>query len=119
MTRVVAMVEQAVSALCLSPLRKADESDLSLRVFLRVLRFFSLSNINTLRPRSHGTGSVWSPINLKSLKTIMTLEFVIILQNLIKAYHRKSDKSKYDRKLTEPDVETTLIRSRVNGVSAR
>ena len=27
----------------------------------------------------------------------MTLKFVIILQNLIKAYHRKSGKSKYDR----------------------
>ena len=57
-------------------------------------------------------------INLKSLKTSMTLKFVIILQNLIiKAYHRKSGKSKYDRKLTEPNVETTQIRSRVNGVS--
>ena len=55
-------------------------------------------------------------INLKSLKTSMTLKFVIILQNLIKAYHRKSGKSKYDRKLTELDVETTRIRSRVNGV---
>ena len=46
----------------------------------------------------------------------MTLKFVIILQNLIKAYHRKSGKSKYDRKLTKLDVETTWIRSRVNGV---
>ena len=55
-------------------------------------------------------------INLKSLKTSMTLKSVIILQNLIKAYHRKSGKSKYDRKLTELDVETTRIRSRVNGV---
>ena len=55
-------------------------------------------------------------INLKSLKTSMTLKFVIILQNLIKAYHRKSGKSKYDRKLTEIDVLTTRIRSRVNGV---
>ena len=33
----------------------------------------------------------------------MTLKFVIILQNLIKAHHRKSGKSKYDRKLTELD----------------
>ena len=41
----------------------------------------------------------------------MTLKFVIILQNLIKAYHRKSGKSKY-RKLTELDVETKRIRSR-------
>ena len=58
-------------------------------------------------------------MNLKSLKTSMTLKFVIILQNLIKAYHRKSGKSKYDHKLTEllVDVETTRIRSRVNGVS--
>ena len=46
----------------------------------------------------------------------MTLKFVIILQNLVKAYHRKIGKSKYDRKLTELDVETTQIRSRVNGV---
>ena len=46
----------------------------------------------------------------------MTLKFVIILQNLIKAYHRKSGKSKYDRKLTELDVETTRIRSRVNEI---
>ena len=45
----------------------------------------------------------------------MTLKFVIILQNLIKAYHRKSGKSKYDRKLTKLDVETTRIRSRANG----
>ena len=50
-------------------------------------------------------------INLKSLKTSMTLKYVIILQNLIKAYHRKSGKSKNDRKLTELDVETTRIRS--------
>ena len=55
-------------------------------------------------------------INLKSLKTSMTLKFVIILKNLIKAYHRKSGKSKYDRKLTEIDVLTTRIRSLVNGV---
>ena len=58
-------------------------------------------------------------INLKILKMSMTLKFVIILQNLIEAYHRKSGKSKYDRKPTELDVETTRIRSRVNGVSNR
>ena len=58
-------------------------------------------------------------INLKSLKTCMTLKFVIILQNLIKVYHRKSGKSKYDRKLTELDVETTRIQSHVNGVLGR
>ena len=50
------------------------------------------------------------------IKTSMTFKFVIILHNLIKAYHRKSGKSKYDRKLTELDVEATRIRSRVNGV---
>ena len=55
-------------------------------------------------------------INLRSLKTSMTLKFVIILQTLIKAYRRKSGKSKYDRKLTELDVETTRIWARVNGV---
>ena len=55
-------------------------------------------------------------INLNSFKTSMTLKFVIILQNLIKAYHRKSGKSKYDRKLTELDVETARIRSCVNRV---
>ena len=52
-------------------------------------------------------------INLKCLKTSMTLKFVIILQNSIKAYHRKSGKSKYDRKLTELGFETTRIRSRI------
>ena len=46
----------------------------------------------------------------------MTLKFVIILQNLIKTYHRKSGKSKCDRKVTELNVEITPIRSRVNGV---
>ena len=55
-------------------------------------------------------------INLKRLKTSMSPKFFIILQNLIKAYHRKSGKNKYDRKLTELDVETTQIWSRVNGV---
>ena len=38
----------------------------------------------------------------------MTLKFVIILQNLIKAYHTQSGNSKYDRKLTELDVEMCL-----------
>ena len=72
---------------------------------------------HNFRPRSHGTSPYGHRINLKSLKTSMTLIFVIILQNLIKAYHRKRGKSKYDRKLTELNVETTRIRSRVNGVS--
>ena len=46
----------------------------------------------------------------------MTLKFVIILQNLIKTCHRKSGKSKCDRKVTKLNVEITRIRSRVNGV---
>ena len=65
-----------------------------------------------------GTDPYGHHIKLESLKTSMTLKFVIILQNLIKAYHRKSGKSKYDRKLTELDVNTTRIRSRANGVLA-
>ena len=56
-------------------------------------------------------------INLTSFKTSMTLKFVIILQNLIKTYHRKSGKSNCDRKVTKLNVEITRIRSRVNGVS--
>ena len=55
-------------------------------------------------------------INLTSFKTSMTVKFVIILQNLTKTYHRKSGKSKCDRKVTELNVEITRIRSRVNGV---
>ena len=47
-------------------------------------------------------------INLTSFKTSMTLKFVIILQDLIKTYHRKSGKSKCDRKVTELNVEITL-----------
>ena len=56
-------------------------------------------------------------INLTSFKTSMTLKFVIILEDLIKTRHRKSGKSKCDRKVTELNVEITRIRSRVNGVS--
>ena len=56
-------------------------------------------------------------INLSSFKTSVALKFAIILQNLIKTSHRKSGKSKYDRKLTKLDVVTTWIRYRVNGVS--
>ena len=63
-----------------------------------------------------GPDSYGHHINLKRLKTSMTLKFVIILQNLIKAYHRKSGKSKYDRELTELDVGTTRNWSRMNGV---
>ena len=55
-------------------------------------------------------------VNLTSFKTSMTLKFVIILQNLIKTYHRKSGKSKCDRKVTELNVEISQIRSRVSGV---
>ena len=69
-----------------------------------------------LDPVHRGPDPYGHHINLKSLKTSMTLNFVIILQNLIKAYHRKSGKSEHDRKLTELDVETTRIRFRVNGV---
>ena len=49
------------------------------------------------------TISIWKI----SRRAWLLYKFVIILQNLIKAYHRKSGKSKYDRKLTELDVETT------------
>ena len=62
------------------------------------------------------TGPYGHHINLTSFKTSMTLKFVIILQNLIKTYHRKSGKSKCDRKVTELNVEIKRIRSRVNGV---
>ena len=47
-------------------------------------------------------------VTISSLKTSMTLKFAIILQNLIKAYHRKKGKSKHDRELTELDVETEI-----------
>ena len=62
---------------------------------------------NELRPRLHGTGSVWSRIKLNSFKTSLALIFMIILQNLITTNHGKNDESKYDRKLTELDVVTT------------
>ena len=71
-------------------------------------------NQRNLDPVHMGPDPYGHHINLKSLKTSTTLKFVIILQNLIKAYHRKSGKSKYDRKLTELVVETR--RSRMNGV---
>ena len=77
---------------------------------------YSSTDILVFMPRSHGTGSVFHHINLTSFKTSMTLKFVIILQNLIKTYHRKSGKSKCDRKVTELNVEITRIRSRVNGI---
>ena len=56
-------------------------------------------------------------IKLTSFKTSMTLKFVIILQNFIKTYHRKSGKSRCDRKVTELNVEITRTRFRGNGVS--
>ena len=45
---------------------------------------------NDLDPVHTGPDPYGHHINLKSLKTSMTLKFVIILQNLVKAYHRKS-----------------------------
>ena len=65
---------------------------------------------------SHRTGFVWSPYQFKKVQDKHDSKFVIILQNLIKAYHRKSGKSKYDRELTELDVGTTRNWSRMNGV---
>ena len=72
--------------------------------------------LTALDPVHTGPDPYGHDINLKSFKTSMTLKFMIISQNLIKAYHKKSGKSKYDRKLTELDVRTTRIRFRVNGV---
>ena len=85
---------------------------------MQVVDFIGLMQACHQDPVHTGRDPYGHHINLKSLKTSMTLKFVIILQNLIKAYHRKSGKSKYDRKLTELDVETSRIRSRVNGVQA-
>ena len=76
-------------------------------MFIKVFKY--------LDPVHTGPDPYGHHINLKSLKASMTLKFAIILQKLVKAYHRKSGKSKYDRKLTELDVETTRIRSRVIG----
>ena len=80
---------------------------------LRALRALAKSS----DPVHTGLDPYGHHINLTSFKTSMTLKFVIILQNLIKTYHRKSGKSKCDRKVTELNVEITRIRSRVNGVS--
>ena len=71
---------------------------------------------SVLDPVHTGPDPYGHHINLTSFKTSMTLKFVIMLQNLIKTYHRKSGKSKCDRKVTELNVEITRIRSRVNGV---
>ena len=55
-------------------------------------------------------------IKFDSLKTNVAFKFMIILQNLTIANRIKCSKSKYDRKLPEPDVLTMGIRYRVNGV---
>ena len=55
-------------------------------------------------------------IKLNTFKTSVALKFMIILQNLTATNQRKSDKSKYDRKLTKLDTVTTRIRYRANGV---
>ena len=72
--------------------------------------------LTVLDPVHTGPDPYGNHINLTSFKTSMTLKFVLILQNLIKTYHRKSGKSKCDRKVTELNVEITRNRSRVNGV---
>ena len=54
-------------------------------------------------------------IKLNTFKTRVALK-LMILQNLTTTNRRKSDESKYDRKLTKLDVVTTRIRYRVNGV---
>ena len=59
------------------------------------------NNLSVLHPVHTGPDPYGHHINLKRLKTSMTLKFVIILQNIIIAYHRKSGKSKYDRKMTK------------------
>ena len=75
------------------------------------LRVVWLQKRSILDPVHMGPDPYGHHINLTSFKTSMTLKFVIILQNLIKTYHRKSGKSKCDRKVTELDVEITRIRS--------
>ena len=86
-------------------------------VYINAIRLPTV--VCNLGPVHTGPDPYGHHINLKSLKMSMTLKFVIILQNLIKVYHRKSGKSNYDRKLTELDVETTRIRSRERGLSRR
>ena len=81
-----------------------------------VLKNTQKEHTNNLDPVHTGPDPYGHHINLTSFKTSMTLKFMIILQNLIKTYHRKSGKSKCDRKVTELNVEITRIRSRVNGV---
>ena len=71
--------------------------------------------INKIRPRLHGTGSLWSRIKLNGLKTSLALAFMTILQNLITTNHGRNGESKYDRKLTEFDLVTTWIWFRING----
>ena len=46
--------------------------------------------LSSIDPVHTGPDPYGHHINLKSLKTSMSLKFVIILQDVIKAYHRKS-----------------------------
>ena len=73
---------------------------------------YALSDSVYTVPDSHG-----HDIKLNSFKTSVALRFMIVLQNLITTNHRRSVKSKYDRKLTELNVVTKRIRYRVNRVS--
>ena len=57
-------------------------------------------------------------MKLNSFESSVAPKFMMIRENLPTTDHRKSGKSKYDRKLTELDVMTTRIRYRVNGVLA-
>ena len=64
----------------------------------------------------HSTQSFGRIVSLYDIKLMsVALQFMIILQNFITTNHRKSGKSKYDRKLTELDVITMRIRYRVTG----
>lgn len=56
-------------------------------------------------------------IELNSFETSVALEFMVILQNTMATNHRKSDKSKYDRKLPELDLVTMRIRYCINEVN--
>ena len=48
-------------------------------------------------------------IKLNTFKTSVALKFMIILQNLTTANHRKSGESKYDGKLTESTSQSENI----------
>ena len=49
-------------------------------------------------------------------ETSVDRKFMISLHNLMTTNYRKSDKSKYDRKLTKLDIVTIRVRYRVNGL---